>query len=255
MRYGLPRVLILVFVCTALSIVLLTLVGWHHLDLPVVMLLCALTAGVVAIDLSRTGRRILADFRHGRYRAARRGTRLLLRFAWRPRSRATLQLHLAACHLADGKYEEGRRLLDALDREQLGAGVQGIWENNYAYYLLCTRRDPGEALAQCDRASALDPGNPAFRSTRGIALLALGHVEDAIAELQAAIDAGVRTQGPAAMAENYFHLARAWEAQGELAYARDHYLKSVNTAPQTRFGAKSAERLHQQQQSESMTGG
>jgi predicted Zn-dependent protease len=244
-RYGLTRVLILVFICTALSIVLLTLVGWHHLDLPVILLLCALTAGVVAIDLARTGRRVLSDFRQGRYGAARRGTRMLLRFAWRPRSRATLQLHLAACHLADGRYEEGRRALEAVDRELLGGGVRGIWENNHAYYLLCTGHDPREALAECDRAAAQDPGNPAFRSTRGIALLAIGYVEDAIAELQAAIDAGVRIQGSAAMAENYYHLARAWEAQGEIAYARDHYLKSVNTAPGTRFGIKSAERLQQ----------
>ena len=92
----------------------------------------------------------------------------------------------------------------------------------------------------------LGPGNPAFRSTRGIAQLALGRVDDAIAELQAAVDAGLDSQGPAAMAENYYHLARAWEARGETAYARDHYLKSVNMGPDTLFGRRSAEKLQEQ---------
>ncbi len=242
-RYGLPRLLLIVLMCATAMLIVLATVGWSKLDLTLILLFSALTFTVVFIDLARTGRRVLADFRRGRLDAARRGTLLLLRFAWRPGSQATLRLHLAACSLANGQYEEGGHLLQEVERERLGEGLQGIWENNHAYYLLCTDGDPAEALLEADRAAAQQPGNPAFRSTRGIALLALGHVDDSIAELQAAIDAGLKAQGPAAMAENYYHLARAWEARGEVAYARDHYLKSVNIGPDTRFGFKSAERL------------
>ena len=76
-----------------------------------------------------------------------------------------------------------------------------------------------------------------------MALLALGRVEDAIAELQTSVDAGIGEQGPAALSENYYHLARAWEEKGELAYARDHYLKSLNIGPRTPFGQRSAARV------------
>ena len=242
-RYGLPRLLLLIALCGGILTVVLASVGWDRADPTILLLFATLTITVVAIDLARTGRRVLVDFRKGRFDAARRGTQLLLRVALRPKSRATLKLHLAACHLAGGRYEDGGTALETVDRSHLDERVRGIWENNHAYYLLCTGGDAAEALLECDHAAAQNPGNPAFRSTRGIALLALGHVEDAIAELQTAIDAGLKSQGPAAMAENYYHLARAWEARGEIAYARDHYLKSVNIGPEARFGRKSAERL------------
>lgn len=243
LRYGVPRILLVLLVGAAVTVATQLLLGRDEVDLLALVATATGTLGVLVLDLARSGRRVLADFRQGRFEDALRGTRWLLAVSFRPRTRATLELNLAACHLAAGRYEEGGRVLTALDRDALPEPLQPIWDNNQAYYLLCVGADAEAALALCDRAAVKGPQNPAFRSTRGIAQLELGHVEDAIAELQAAVDAGPKVQGPSAMAENYFHLARAWEARGEPAYARDHYLKSVNVCPDCRFGRKSADRL------------
>jgi tetratricopeptide (TPR) repeat protein len=246
LRYGIFRILLLLVMATVALLALLALLEIDSPEVPLLLAFGAFTLGIVGIDLARSGRRVLTDFRKGRYHWALRGTRWLLRWSLRRSSRATLQLNLAACHLASGEYADGGEVLKTMDREGLPDNLLGIWENNYAYFLLSTGGDAAEALKLCDKASSLNPSNPAFRSTRGIAQLALGRVDDAIAELQAAVDAGLETQGPAAMAENYYHLAQAWESHGEVAYARDHYLKSVNIGPDTLFGRRSAERLQEQ---------
>jgi len=245
-RYGILRVLLLLVIAGVVLVVLLALFEVDSPEVPLLLAFGVFTLGIVGIDLARSGRRVLSDFRKGRYAWALRGTRWLLRWTFRRSSRATLQLNLAACHLASGKHEDGGEVLRSMDKEGLPDNLRGIWENNYAYYLLSTGGNASEALKLCDKASALNPSNPAFRSTRGIAQLSLGHVDDAIAELQAAVDSGLETQGAAAMSENYYHLAQAWESQGEVAYARDHYLKSVNIGPDTLFGRKSAGRLQAQ---------
>jgi len=245
-RYGIFRILLLLAISAVALVALLALLEIDSPEVPLLLAFGAFTLGIVGIDLARSGRRVLADFRKGRYKWALRGTRWLLRWSFRRSSRSTLQLNLAACYLASGDYPEGGEVLGSMDKEGLPDNLVGIWENNFAYYLLSTGGDAREALRLCDKASSLNPSNPAFRSTRGIAQLALGRVDDAIAELQAAVDAGLETQGPAAMAENYYHLAQAWETHGEVAYARDHYLKSVNIGPDTLFGRRSAERLQEQ---------
>ncbi len=245
-RYGIVRILLLLLGSFALAWLLLLLLDIDSPELPLQLAFAAFTVGIVGIDLARTGRRVLADFRKGRYVRAMRGTRWLLRWSVRRSSKATLQLNLAACHLAAGEYEEGGKVLHTMDRSGLPESVRGIWENNLAYHTLSSGGDAMEALKLCDQASNMNPSNPAFRSTRGIAQLALGRVDDAIAELQAAVDAGPENQGVAAMAENYYHLAQAWESHGEVAYARDHYLKSVNIGPETLFGRRSAKRLQEQ---------
>lgn len=209
-----------------------------------IVALALVTTGLVLLDVLRTGRRILADFRGGDFQDALKGTRWLRSVTRRRRSRAALDLNLAACQLAMGRHEEGGETLASIPRADLPETLLPILYNNQAYHLLLSGRDPEEALALADRAALDGPQNPAFRSTRGIAHLAMGQVEDAIAELQTAIDAGLKAQGPAAMSENYFHLARAWEARGEPAYARDHFLKSLNICPECRFAKLSAERLN-----------
>lgn len=246
LRYGILRIGLLLALCAAGGLLLMVLLEIGSPEPSLLAALITFTVGIVGIDLARSGRRVLADFRKGRYGWALRGTRWLLRWSWRRSSRATLQLNLAACHLAAGDYEDGGEVLRSMDKDGLPDTVRGIWENNLAYYLLSTGGNPREALELCDLASSLNPSNPAFRSTRGIAQLSLGRLDDAIAELQAAVDAGLETQGVAAMAENYYHLAQAWESHGEVAYARDHYLKSVNIGPDTLFGRRSAERLQEQ---------
>lgn len=243
-RYGLLRLLLVATAVTTVG----GIVSLGLLDLPPDLLLWSLLAslglGAAVVDLTLgSRRRVLADFRAGRLAAARRGAELLLRLARSPEQRAAMKLQVAACALAQGNPEEGLQLLASLDREQLDEASRAIWLNNFAYGTLFAGGRPEEAFAACNEATALQPDNPAFRSTRGIALLTLGHVPDAIAELQTSVDAGLRRQGAAALAENYYHLAQAWEAQGEHAYARDHYLKSLNVAPRSRYGRKSADRV------------
>jgi tetratricopeptide (TPR) repeat protein len=248
LHYGLLRLTLLFLLAASLPFGLHVLITRDVPDLLVTLLCGTIGVGVLIVDVARTSRRVLSHFRAGRFDLARRGTEWLLRFSFRPGSRATLELNLAACHLAAGEYELGGEALRAIDREALDASVEGIWENNFAYYLLSTGGPPREALALVEQSANRNPANPAFRSTRGIALLALGRVDDAIAELQLAVDTGAEHQGPAAMAENYFHLARAWDARGESAYARDHFLKALNVGPQTLFGRMSAEKLRTSQE-------
>jgi len=244
LRYGFLR---LVLLATAIAgvgaIASFSLLGLP-LDALQWVLLLALGIGYAVFDLTiLTRHRILGDFRAGRPTAARKGAEFLLRITRRPEGRAALRLHVAACYLAEGSHQEGMRLLAALRTDLLDEATRAVWLNNLAYGTLYTGGRPEDALRACNEATALSPQNPAFRSTRGIALLMLGQVADAIAELQASVDAGLEQQGPAALAENYYHLAQAWEAQGEQAYARDHYLKSLNVGPRTRFGQKSADRV------------
>jgi tetratricopeptide (TPR) repeat protein len=243
LHYGFLRLLLLFLAATSLPLGAHLVLARAVPDLLVLLLCATIGAGVVVIDAARTTRRVLRHFREGRFDLARRGTEWLMQLSRKPASRSALALNLAACHLAAGEYEPGGQVLLDLDRESLDASVDGIWENNYAYFLLGTGGSPTEAFSLADQAASRSPSNPAFRSTRGIALLALGRVDDALSELQLAVDMGSEHQGAAAMAENYFHLARAWEARGEVAYARDHFLKSLNVGPQTLFGRRSAERL------------
>lgn len=242
-RYGIPRTIIILTLGAGVTVAVQLLANRQDVDPALLAATVVGTLGFLALDLARTGRRVLDDFRRGHFEEALRGTDFLLRISVRTRTRATLRLNRSACHLAQGRYEAGGRELAAMDREALPEPLRAVWDNNQAYYLLAADGDPRAALALCDRAAAHSPANPAFRSTRGIAHLALGQVEDAIAELQAAVEAGAKAQGASAMSENYFHLARAWEARGEAAYARDHFLKSVNICPECRFAKKSAARL------------
>ncbi|MDY0002939.1 MAG: tetratricopeptide repeat protein [Polyangia bacterium] len=246
-RNGIPRILLVFALGASATVTVQLLAGLFRPDEeldPALLILTALgTLGAMILDISRSGRRVLDDFRRGRFEEALRGTRFLSALTWQPASKAALRLNMAACHLAAGRYDAGEEALASLDRSVLPSTLQAVWDNNKAYAILATGGDAAAALALSDRAAAENSSNPAFRSTRGIAHLALGNVEDAIAELQAAVDAGSRLQGPSAMSENYFHLARAWEARGEHAYARDHFLKSVNVCPDCRFARKSAERL------------
>jgi predicted Zn-dependent protease len=110
-------------------------------------------------------------------------------------------------------------LLDHLDRVDLSPAERAVWLNNRACARLAAN-DPAAALVLVDEASALRPDVPALQHTRGMALLAVGRVDDAIAVLD-----GMRAGGelPAHLeAERCRDLAKAWAHKGQTAYADDY---------------------------------
>lgn len=240
-RYGLIHLILVGTIAAASGLALLHLTGlpWSAFFVGGVVVV---TVGVLALDILFTPLRVFRDFRAGRFRSSARGTRFLLHLTWRPAKKAALRLNQAACHLALGDYETGGAMLQKVDKTVLSGELRSVWDNNYAYFLLGVENDPKEALKICDNALASTASNPAFHGTRGLALLTLGRLDDAIAELCRSMEIG--SLGPAGLAETYFYLGRAWEQKGERAYARDHFLKAVNVAPQSPFGQRAAQELN-----------
>jgi predicted Zn-dependent protease len=163
-------------------------------------------------------------FEHGDYRAAARRYRLLAGLAPSAgRERAAL-LSRTGCDVAEGNLAEAERLLGRIDGGALAAAERAVWLNNRACASLAANGDPHVALALVDEASALRPDVPALQHTRGMALLAVGRVDDAIAVLD-----GMRAAGelpPRLEAELCRDLARAWTQKGEIAYAEDYRLRA-----------------------------
>jgi predicted Zn-dependent protease len=165
-----------------------------------------------------------ALFEAGRYRRAARRYRVLGVLAWTATRGRAAVLSRAGCRVAGGEPDAAARLLAAIDPEQLDAAERAVWLNNRACVDLEAGRDPAAALALADEASALRPDVAAIQHTRGMALLAVGRVDDAIAVLD-----GMRAGGelaPRLEADRCRELARAWAQKGEAAYAEDYRLRA-----------------------------
>ena len=103
-----------------------------------------------------------------------------------------------------------------------------MWLNNRACLALAGG-DPVTALALADEATALRPDVPALQHTRGMALLAVGRIDDAISVLDQMRAGG--DLAPRLEAERCRDLARAWTQKGEAAYAEDYRLRAEALAP------------------------
>lgn len=164
-----------------------------------------------------------AAFEAGKYRGAARRYRVLGALAAsRARERAAL-LSRGGCAVAEGKLADAAKLLAALDERSLAVSERAVWLNNRACAELAGG-DAHAALALVDEASALRPDVPAVQHTRGMALLAVGRFDDAIAVLD-----GMRAAGelpPRLEAERCRDLARAWTHKGETAYADDYRMRA-----------------------------
>jgi predicted Zn-dependent protease len=163
-------------------------------------------------------------FETGKFAAALRRYRLL---GWiapnAARERAAL-LSRAGCFVGASQLDAAERLLAAVDPAQLAVAERAVWLNNRACTELAAGRDPQAALALVDEASALRPDVPALQHTRGMALLAVGRVDDAISVLD-----GMRAGGelpPRLEAERCRDLAKAWSQKGQAAYAEDYRLRA-----------------------------
>jgi predicted Zn-dependent protease len=155
----------------------------------------------------------------GKFERAMRRYRLLgLLSTSRTRTRASL-LSRSGCYVALGDAAIADVVLVQIDPEGLSPAEHAVWLNNRACARLAAN-EGAEALKLADEASALRPDVPALQHTRGIALLALGRVDDAIAVFD-----GMRAGGelPAFLeAERCRDLAKAWSQKGETAYAEDY---------------------------------
>ncbi|HEY5925997.1 MAG TPA: hypothetical protein VIV11_30130 [Kofleriaceae bacterium] len=163
-------------------------------------------------------------FEAGKYAAAQRRYRLIGLLAPSALRERSALLSRAGCFVAAGHVDRAEQLLATLDKAQLAAAERAVWLNNRACAELAAGRDPQAALALVDEATALRPDVPAVQHTRGMALLAVGRIDDAIAVLD-----GMRAAGelPARLeAERCRDLAKAWSQKGETAYAEDYRLRA-----------------------------
>lgn len=168
-----------------------------------------------------------AAFETGKFSRAMRRYRLLgLLSTSRGRTRAAL-LSRAGCFVALGEHAIAEEVLVRIDRKTLSPAEQAVWLNNRACARLAAN-EGAEALKLADEASALRPDVPALQHTRGLALLALGRVDDAIAVFD-----GMRAGGelPAFLeAERCRDLAKAWSQKGQAAYAEDYEQRARSIA-------------------------
>lgn len=159
-------------------------------------------------------------FVRGALPAARRRYRLLAHTSWLGARKRCAELSLAAVELAAGHHQAAQRALDALDGDELAGDARAAWLNNRAYARLRLRQDLDEAVALARAAVELRPDVPAIRHTHGLALLAQGKVDAAIAALD---EVRKLAELPAALeAERCDDLADAWTQKGEAAYAAEY---------------------------------
>lgn len=159
-----------------------------------------------------------AAFEAGRFAKAARRYRVLGWTAGSAGRERSALLSRTGCWVGLGELERADALLGVVEDGALDASERAVWLNNRACAAL--ERDPHAALALVDEASALRPDVPALQHTRGMALLAVGRVDDAIAVLD-----GMRSGGelpPRLEADRCRDLARAWTQKGETAYAEDY---------------------------------
>lgn len=171
-------------------------------------------------------------FERGKFQRAMRRYQILgLLSTSRARTRASL-LSRAGCYVALGNAAIADAVLERIDHTGLSPAEQAVWLNNRACARLATN-EGAEALKLADEASALRPDVPALQHTRGLALLALGRLDEAIAVFD-----GMRAGGELAAyleAERCRDLAKAWSQKGETAYAEDYERRALQlTQPAAR---------------------
>ena len=165
-----------------------------------------------------------AAFEAGRFARASRRYRVLELVAPGERRRRAALLSRAGCAVARAEVAAAERLLARIDGGVLDTSERAVWLNNRACAALAANLDALGALALVDEASALRPDVPALQHTRGMALIAVGRIDDAIAVLD-----GMRAGGelpPRLESERCRDLSRAWSLKGQTAYAEDYRLRA-----------------------------
>jgi tetratricopeptide (TPR) repeat protein len=219
------RVVHVVLVALALAGLAIGLRAW--LGGPLIAFAAAVWLGWWLVGTILMPRLAHAAFVAGDTARARR--RYLVLGVVSPAARDASRVSIAGSHLVDRDYRRALCALAAIDGGRLPGLLRAAWLNNRAYALVRDGRDPAEALALIDEALALRPGVPGFLHTRGLALLADDHLDDAIRAFEAVWDAG--EIDPRLEAERCHDLAVAWERKGHADYAADYRLRAARAAP------------------------
>jgi tetratricopeptide (TPR) repeat protein len=161
-----------------------------------------------------------------------------------PWARAAVDVSLAACEMAGERYREALAALERVDPTYLSEPARAAWLNNRAYALARLRERPEVALRCIGEAMDLRPQVAGFRHTRGIALLAVGRVDEAIRELDAVWRAlPVEEESSLLESERCYDLGVAWSRKGESEYAADYFDRARRAAPQSPWAARAAVEL------------
>jgi len=203
------------------------------------LLVCLVIIGAVTVWLPRAAHRAFVRGDPGR---SALWYWILRRMLLDPAARAAVEVSLAACAIARDDFVGARRRLERVGVQRLSEAARSAWLNNMAYALARAGTDPAAALARSDEAIALRPEVAGFRHTRGMVLLALGRLDDAIRELDAVWDAHGGEE-PLLEAERCYDLGNAWRRKGEREYARDYFERTQRAAPGSRWASRAAEEL------------
>jgi tetratricopeptide (TPR) repeat protein len=172
-----------------------------------------------------------AAFERGDHARAETYYRFVRFFVASPAARGAIDVSLAGCRLARGDFRGALAELDRVTPRTLAVAARAAWHNNRAYALARAGGDPS-ALGDIDEAVRLRPDVAGFRHTRGVVLLSLGRVDDAIAELDEVWQRVATAETtPILEAERCYDLGVAWSKKGEREYARDYFVRAQAVAP------------------------
>jgi tetratricopeptide (TPR) repeat protein len=180
-----------------------------------------------------------AAFERGDFDRAGLYYRTTRAFVANPASRGAIDVSLAGCRLARKDFAGALAALGRVEPDVLGTAARAAWFNNRAYALARGSGDCGAALTSVDEAIALRPDVAGFRHTRGVVLLALGRLDDAIAELDEVWQSVATEDAPPLLeAERCYDLGRAWQQKGEPDYARDYFQRAQAVAPRSHWAVE-----------------
>lgn len=204
------------------------------------MVLALLVAfGVLALVFIVFPRLAHGAFERGEFGRAELYYRLTRFFVANLESRGAIDVSLAGCRLARADWTGALQDLGDVEPEELGPPARAAWYNNRAYALARGGADAAGALVAIDEAVRLRPDIAGFRHTRGVVLLELDRVDDAIAELDAVWQAVAGDGAPPLLeAERCYDLGRAWSKKGEKEYAKDYFKRAASIAPGSGWGMK-----------------
>ncbi len=129
----------------------------------------------------------------------------------------SIQLDLLLAYFRDleGRYAERCQIYRGLaERADVPGPQRALAYNNLAYFLAIHEDDVRAALELADRAIELAGPCPEYLDTRGVALLAAGRCDEAVAELRRAVG-----NDPTGL--RLYHLARACHAAGDTESAQE----------------------------------
>lgn len=185
-----------------------------------------------------------AAFERGDFGRAETYYRMTRAFVAAPAARGAIDVSLAGCRLASGDFSGALVELDRVAPDTLAVAARAAWHNNRAYALARAGGDAA-ALHDIDEAVRLRPDIAGFRHTRGVVLLSLGRLDDAIAELDEVWQrVATADTAPILEAERCYDLGVAWSKKGEREYARDYFLRAQAVAPGSPWAKKAISVQH-----------